>query len=323
MTMKRFVLPIILSGLITEAMAGMFSFFDSTHDKADKAYDSKNYVVAASLYRKSCDDGDFQGCNDIGYMYENGLGVSKNIKTAREYYVKACEGGWGGACYNIKLLGREDVFQECDNGNQSSCKAALKLYLDPTSIKRNFLKAENILSKYCNEGDLDACAYAGDLNSKGGDGLNINYFKSFELFKKACDGGLAIACINVGKLYQNGQGTRLDLEKAAEYFGKACDAKYDEGCKRYSQLKTPPSFQQTKNDTSSADYQRQQLEIQRQQLAEQKRQYEEQKLSNTLNQFSQDMDNLNQRQIQYNQQYQLNRQLKQINNNLNGIRYGY
>ena len=54
--------------------------------------------------------------------------------------------------------------------------------------------------------------------------------------KKACDGGNAIGCFNLGTMYDSGRGVKQDDFKAKELFGKACDGGDAGGCKNYSIL---------------------------------------------------------------------------------------
>jgi len=66
-----------------------------------------------------------------------------------------------------------------------------------------------------------------------GQGVKQDYFKAVELFQKACDGGDAAGCYNLGIMYMNGQGVKQDYAKAKELFGKACDMKLQSGCDGY------------------------------------------------------------------------------------------
>ena len=51
---------------------------------------------------------------------------------------------------------------------------------------------------------------------------------------KACDGGIAEACFNLGISYYAGDGCRQNDSKAKEFFGKACDGGHADGCKEYA-----------------------------------------------------------------------------------------
>ena len=54
--------------------------------------------------------------------------------------------------------------------------------------------------------------------------------------KKACTGGNAEGCFNLGLMYVKGQGVKQDYFKAKDLFGKACDGGVTNGCKNYAIL---------------------------------------------------------------------------------------
>ena len=47
--------------------------------------------------------------------------------------------------------------------------------------------------------------------------------KAAPLYVKACKGGDAESCVNLGILYQSGEGMPRDEAKPAELFDKACE----------------------------------------------------------------------------------------------------
>ena len=74
------------------------------------------------------------------------------------------------------------------------------------------------------------------LNLFGNDvGLGLEAYNKGD-FTKACDGGNAFGCSNLGTSYFNGEGVKQDKIKAKELFGKACDGGIEDGCKGYAIL---------------------------------------------------------------------------------------
>lgn len=59
-----------------------------------------------------------------------------------------------------------------------------------------------------------------------------NYQKAAELLKKACDGGMAYGCGNLGIVYAK----QRNYSAAKKYYGKACDLKLPLACDRYKEL---------------------------------------------------------------------------------------
>ena len=48
--------------------------------------------------------------------------------------------------------------------------------------------------------------------------------------EKDCNGGNAGACVDLGLMYDNGEGVKQDYKKAVEFFQKACDGGDAAGC---------------------------------------------------------------------------------------------
>jgi len=58
-------------------------------------------------------------------------------------------------------------------------------------------------------GNANGCYSLGFLYDNG-QGVNQDYIKAAELFKKSCDMGYANGCYSLGLLYDNGQGVNQD-----------------------------------------------------------------------------------------------------------------
>jgi TPR repeat protein len=64
-----------------------------------------------------------------------------------------------------------------------------------------------------------------------------DYFIAADLYKKACDDGVAGGCIGLGGLYSNGQGVKQNTQTSLELYGKSCDMRDQYGCDMYAKLK--------------------------------------------------------------------------------------
>ena len=78
---------------------------DAASRAGDAAYNAKNYAEARQLFTKACDGGEMSGCNNLGYMYDEALGVTQDYTRARQLYTKACDGGNDTACQTLENLG--------------------------------------------------------------------------------------------------------------------------------------------------------------------------------------------------------------------------
>ena len=58
-------------------------------------------------YQQQCRAGDFVACNNLGALYEEGIQVEQDYKTAISLYTKACNGGLAWSCKNVGVLYEE------------------------------------------------------------------------------------------------------------------------------------------------------------------------------------------------------------------------
>jgi hypothetical protein len=68
---------------------GYISFHTWRSMKADSLYDQKRYGEAAHYFQKEAESGNTSSMTTLGYMYEEGLGVSKNEEKAAALYLRA------------------------------------------------------------------------------------------------------------------------------------------------------------------------------------------------------------------------------------------
>jgi hypothetical protein len=65
---------------------------------------SQNYKEAVRWYRKAAEQGHASAQNNVGLMYKNGQGVAQDYKEAVRWYRKAAEQGDAGAQYNLGFM---------------------------------------------------------------------------------------------------------------------------------------------------------------------------------------------------------------------------
>ena len=71
---------------------------------AEECGDEKIYVKAIKLLERALEAGEEGAANQLGYLYQNGLGVEKDAKKAYSYYEKAANKGLADAEYNLGYL---------------------------------------------------------------------------------------------------------------------------------------------------------------------------------------------------------------------------
>jgi hypothetical protein len=88
--------------------------------------------------------------------------------------------------------------------------------------KKDYKTAVKLFSKACDGGNARGCYNLGFMYENG-EGVQQDYSKAAELYTKACDDGSVKGCYNLGAMYANGKGVQQDYSKAAEFYTKACD----------------------------------------------------------------------------------------------------
>ena len=64
-----------------------------------------------------------------------------------------------------------------------------------------------------------------------GNGVEKDFSKASELYKKACDGGNMQGCGHLGFMYEYGNGVEKNEQKAVELYKKACDGGEMNACR--------------------------------------------------------------------------------------------
>lgn len=136
--------------------------------------------------------------------------------------------------------------RECDAGTATSCLNLGDMYAkgkatsafswdededegDGMSVGKDLGEAARLYRKACDGGIALACAHLAFMYSRG-DGVGKDPSEVARLFRKACDAGNGKACTNLGVMYSNGEGVSKDNKEAARLFRKACDAEVGLGC---------------------------------------------------------------------------------------------
>ena len=141
------------------------------------ANDTFKGTRAGKLYKKACDGGSANGCNNLGFIYDAGKGITKNPFIAVKFYKKACAMGDIDGCYNL--------------GN---------MYKSGRGVRKNPFIAVKLYKKACDGGSAYGCLDLG-FNYENGKGVKQNNFKAAKFFKKACAMGLDdFGCINYSRL---------------------------------------------------------------------------------------------------------------------------
>ncbi len=157
---------------------------------------------AAELYPKVADQESAVAQTKLGWQYQTGQGLPKDLAKAAELYQKGADQGYADAQNYLGLL-----------------------YIKGQGVQKDFGKAIELFQKAADQGYAKAQTNLG-VAYEHGDGVPKDLGKAAELYQKAGDQGNVDAQKNLGVLYQTGQGVPKDLEKAGKLYQKAADQGY-------------------------------------------------------------------------------------------------
>lgn len=135
--------------------------------RATALYESKHFVEAAPLYDQTCAAGNIYDCDRLGFMYMNGLGVTKDTARAELLETKACDGGNPYGCGNLGFLEQ--------------------------TVEQDYAKAFQHYSKACNARHARSCSNLGFLH-EGGKGVPVDIGKAKSFYSKGCSLGDQWGC---------------------------------------------------------------------------------------------------------------------------------
>jgi TPR repeat protein len=173
-------------------------------DSAQRAYDDGRYEVAFSRWERLAQFGDAKAQNQIGWMYERGIGTDRDLNEAIVWYRKAAQSGFATAQTNLGLM-----------------------YLNGLGIERNAQEARRWFEKAAAQGDAKAENNLGVLFDQGR-GVPENNAKAAEYFSRAAARGNLEAKNNLGVLYRFGRGVDQDPAKARELFEDSANGRFAE-----------------------------------------------------------------------------------------------
>lgn len=113
----------------------------------------------------------------------------------------------------------------CNNNNAKACLNIGVSYEKGYGVIKNKLKASKLYEKSCNGNFLLACHYLGDFNYN-----RKNYLKSSKLYLKACSGNIIKSCNALAEQYQTGIGIKKDIELAIKLYSKSCKGNNSYAC---------------------------------------------------------------------------------------------
>ena len=220
-----------------------------------KAVWDKDYKLALSALKPLAEQGHASAQSNLGYLYENGLGVPIDLSEAMRWYRQSAEQG---NSYSQTRLGylferglgvpRNDTLaaqwfaKSAEAGDEQGQSWLASMYRDGRGVTRNYKEAEKWFSLAAEQGSAWASMNIGLLYTHGGDGVPQDYAKAVDFFRKAADGGDAEALYNLGWAYEQGLGVPADRQQAIEWYSKAAGKRQPLAIKRLDALSESAGF---------------------------------------------------------------------------------
>ncbi|HEX7644447.1 MAG TPA: bifunctional trypsin-like peptidase domain-containing/SEL1-like repeat protein [Burkholderiaceae bacterium] len=158
------------------------------------AFNEKRYADALYLFGQAADRGNTDAQVDVGYMYEQGLGVGKDMVEALRWYKTGAAKG--------NAIGESNLGYMYRNG---------------FGTNKNGVEAEKWFRKAAEQGLARAQYFLGSMYLNG-DLVAKNFDEARQWLGKAAAQGEESANVDLGYMYQNGLGVPKDYAEAEKWY---------------------------------------------------------------------------------------------------------
>ena len=197
-------------------------------------------ATAAADYAKAADGGSARGANHLGMMLLEGTGVPKDEARAAALFRRAADGGLAAGAFNLAAMYEQGqgglpkdaaralpLFRQAAAGGDGHAMNWIGLYYENGSagLVADEAKAVAWFAKAVDAGDaVDGGNNLGFAYFKGEGGLPQDYARARQLFLKSAEGGSVSSMVDIGSMYDKGQGGPADHDQAVRWLGKAARA---------------------------------------------------------------------------------------------------
>ena len=170
---------------------------------------NKDYTQDYTKYREYCELAAFQNYsiaqNNLGYIYEKGIGVTKNYIKAKEYYELAVDQDNPYALNNlgelyenghigIDLKKAKEYYERAADQNHNTAQYNLgRMYENGIGIATDFINAKKYYELAASQYNIKALIQLGQMFELGNPKVPINLFNAKHYYKIAADKGDIIA----------------------------------------------------------------------------------------------------------------------------------
>ena len=193
----------------------------------------ENNTFAFKYYFEAAEQGYVNAESKVGYCYENGIGVEKDVVKAFKWYSKAATQGYAqgeckvGYCYENGIGVKKDVIRAFDWYSKAAAQGYAQgecnvgnCYENGIGVKKDVVKAFDWYSKAAAQGYAQGECRVGYCYENG-IGVEKDVVKAFDWYSKAAAQGYAQGECSVGYCYEEGIGVEKDAVKAFDWYSKA------------------------------------------------------------------------------------------------------
>ncbi|WP_313232613.1 MobP3 family relaxase [Tissierella praeacuta] len=200
---------------------------DRNEEESNK-YFSSAFIGFKKLEKKNHDD---KIQYRLGWMLQNGIGIEKDIREAKQYYEKSAKLGNTFACYSLAklILAEENPEQEevkkaieylkqaSASGNQHAQYSLGKVYLNGNFIEKDIYGAVELFRLSAEEGNEYAAYQLGKLYLKGEE-ITKDISSAIKWIHLSSEKGNQYGQYLLGKIYLMGEGVPRNKEEAIKWF---------------------------------------------------------------------------------------------------------
>lgn len=194
------------------------------------------------LYDRACKAGAAEACIQLGWRYEWGHTVARDVDQAAWLFAKACEAEAGLGCQELGDIrrdrGQEDeaaqlLHEGCELGSGVACKHLAfnrdhsRDDVSPARAMELHAQSVSMLQAECTDGNAYSCGWLGHSHENG-QGVEPDPTQALAFYMQACDGGAARWCRNAGELLLASDDR--DEARVVELYARGCQTGSPASC---------------------------------------------------------------------------------------------
>jgi TPR repeat protein/predicted Ser/Thr protein kinase len=205
------------------------------YEQGKSLYDSGSYAEAKELFDTAASNGNLNAQYSLGYMYENGEGVTRNYAEAVKWYRLSGAQGSVDAQNNLGEIyynGKDGTVNyaeamkwylpAAERGNMNAQFSLGYMYANSQGATQDYAEAIKWYRLAGAQGSVDAQNNLGEIYYYGKNGT-VNYAEAVKWYRPAAERGNLNAQYTLGYMYENGEGVTRNYAEAIKFYRLAAD----------------------------------------------------------------------------------------------------